>query len=166
MSERATGRTIVFLSYWGSDEPLTVSTVLPTLRMLLDQGLATRIVLCTVERSARIPPPFDIPGCVHVQWRARQSGPKALSRALDMKRMHRDLVTLLRSERPQLLVARGVVAGGMAHFAARSTGVPYAVDYVEPHADYMADVGEWRRNGPLYLGLNALIGLQCRSAMR
>lgn len=166
MSERATDRTIVFLSYWGSDEPLTVSTVLPTLRMLIDQGMAARVVLCTVERSARIPPPFEMPGCVHVQWRARQHGPKAIARALDLKHMHADLVALLRSERPAMLMARGVVAGGMAHFAARATGVPFAVDYVEPHADYMADVGEWRKNGPLYLGLNALIRLQCRSALR
>ena len=166
MSEGAADRTIVFLSYWGSDEPLTTSTVLPTLRMLIDQGMAGRVVLCTVERSALIPPPFQLQGCVHVQWRGRQGGPKALARALDLKHMHRELTTLLRSERPRLLMARGVVAGGMAHFAARSTGVPYAVDYVEPHADYMADVGEWRRNGPLYLGLNAMIGLQCRSALR
>ncbi|MCC7503430.1 MAG: glycosyltransferase, partial [Flavobacteriales bacterium] len=166
MSGRATGRTIVFLSYWGSDEPLTVSTVLPTLRMLIEQGMATRIVLCTVERTAQVPPAFNIPGCVHIQWSARQTGPKAIARALDLKHVHRDLVALLRSERPALLMARGVVAGGMAHFAARSTGVPYAVDYVEPHADYMVDVGEWRKNGPMYLGLSALIRLQCRSALR
>jgi hypothetical protein len=160
------GRVVVFLSYWASDEPLTVSTVLPTLSMMLREGMADRVVLCTVERSAQPPPPFSIPGCEHVQWAATTGMPKPLARAMDVWKARQRLVALLRRERPALLMARGVIAGGMAHFAAKATGTPYAVDYFEPHADYMADVGEWKRGGLLYRGLQRLIDLQAGSALR
>lgn len=160
-------RAIVFLSYWGSDEPLTVSTVLPTLRMMMDQGMARRIVLCTVERKGVPPPPLTLPpGCVHVQWTAAQGLPKVFGRAVDVVRTRMRLAALLRRERPALLVARGVIAGGLAHRAATKLRVPYAVDYFEPHADYMADVGEWSRNGLLYRGLKRLIQAQARTALR
>lgn len=161
-----TGRVVVFLSYWGSDEPLTVSTVLPTLSMMLREGMADRVVLCTVERSGQTPPPFEVPGCEHVQWSATSGLPRPLARAMDVWNVRRRLAALLRAERPALLMARGVIAGGMAHFAAKATGTPYAVDYFEPHADYMADVGQWKRGGLLYRGLAHLIGLQTRGALR
>ncbi len=160
-------RTLVFLSYWGTDEPLTAATVVPTVRMVLQRGLVDRVVLCTVERAGRAPaPPFRIDGCTHLQWQASMWRPKVLGRAIDLWRTHRRLARLLRRERPVLLMARGVVAGGFAHFAARGAGVPYAVDYFEPHADYMADVGEWRRGGALYRGLSWLMALQRRGALR
>jgi glycosyltransferase involved in cell wall biosynthesis len=160
-------RTLVFLSYWATDEPLTAATVVPTVHMVLQQGLADRVVLCTVERGpGPVPAPLRIAGCEHVQWRASALRPKVLARALDLWRTHRRLAAVLRAERPLLLMARGVVAGGFAHFATRATGIPYAVDYFEPHADYMADVGEWRRGGLLYRGLTWLMRLQRRTALR
>lgn len=167
MSMAQPPRTVVFLSYWGTDEPLTLATVVPTLHMLIGSGLVDRVVLCTIERAGRpVPPPLAIPGCVHVQWGATDMAPRPLARAFDLLRLRDRIVRVVREHRPVLIMARGVVAGGFAHFAARSTGVPYAVDYFEPHADYMADVGEWRRGGPLYRGLSWLIRLQCRSALR
>jgi glycosyltransferase involved in cell wall biosynthesis len=160
-------RTIVLLSYWGTDEPLTLASVVPTVHMLIASGLADRVVLCTVERAGRpVPPPLSMPGCVHVQWGATALGPRPLARAIDLLRLHVRVVRVVREHRPLLIMARGVVAGGYAHFASKATGVPYAVDYFEPHADYMADVGEWRRGGPLYRGLSWLMRLQRRSALR
>lgn len=159
--------TIVFLSYWGSDEPLTVSTVLPTLRMLVEEGMARRVVLCTVERPGRRPPMLEVPrGCAHVQWPSTTGLPKPLARAVDVLRMRRRLARIVREETPDLVMARSVIAGGLAHRVATRLGVPYAVDYFEPHADYMADVGEWRRGGLMYRGLQRLIAAQTRTALR
>jgi glycosyltransferase involved in cell wall biosynthesis len=162
--EREPG-TLVFLSYWGTDEPLTGATVVPTVRMLLEHGLVTRVVLCTVERGD-VPPPFRIPGCMHVQWRASGLRPAFLGRTIDMLRMCSALRKLLKKESPVLLMARGVVAGGMAHFATRHTHIPYAVDYFEPHPDYMVDAGVWWRHGPFHAGLSWLMRLQQHSALR
>jgi glycosyltransferase involved in cell wall biosynthesis len=160
-------RTMVFLSYWATNEPLTAATVVPTVRMVLQQGMVDRVVLCTVERGpGPIPPPLRIDGCVHLQWAASTMWPKAIGRAIDLWRTHLRLAEVLRKERPLLLMARGVVAGGFAHFAARLRGVPYAVDYFEPHADYMAEVGDWQRGGALHRGLTWLMRMQLRTALR
>ncbi|MBL8001555.1 MAG: glycosyltransferase [Flavobacteriales bacterium] len=168
MSVAARGAgTIVFLSYWGSDEPLTFSTVLPTLRMLVAEGMARRVVLCTVERPGRRPPMLTVPpGCTHVQWSSTTGLPKPLARAVDVLRMRRRLAHVLRHESPDLVMARGVIAGGLAHRVATRLRIPYAVDYFEPHADYMADVGVWSRGGLMYRGLKRLITAQTRTALR
>ncbi len=46
-------RTLLFVDYWSLHEPLTQATVLPTLRMVMAEGLADRVVLVTVERGMR-----------------------------------------------------------------------------------------------------------------
>jgi hypothetical protein len=73
---RASGeRTLVFLSYWATNEPLTAATVVPTVRMVLQQGMVDRVVLCTVERGpGPVTPPLRIDGCVHLQWAASTFG--------------------------------------------------------------------------------------------
>ena len=158
-------RTLLFLDYWSLNEPLTQSTVLPTLAMLLREGMAERAVLVTVERASA-PKGKGAPlpaGTVHVPLEAHRMWPRPLARALDLLTLVPRVVRIAHQERAEFIMARGVVAGGIAHFVHGRAGLPYAVDYVEPHADYMADVGEWRRNGPLYRGLQRLISLQLRS---
>jgi glycosyltransferase involved in cell wall biosynthesis len=85
---------------------------------------------------------------------------------MDVLRMRRRLARILRKEMPDLVMARSVIAGGLAHRVAVRLGVPFAVDYFEPHADYMADVGEWSKGGLLYRGLKRLISAQARTALR
>lgn len=158
-------RTLLFLDYWSLNEPLTQATVLPTLDMVLREGMAERVVLVTVERAsapAGTGAPLP-PGTVHVPLEAHRGLPRPLARALDLLSLVPRVVRIARRERAGFIMARGVVAGGIAHFVHRRSKLPYAVDYVEPHADYMADVGEWKRNGPLYRGLQRLITLQLRS---
>lgn len=158
-------RILLFLDYWSLNEPLTQATVLPTLSMVLGDGLADRIVLVTVERSSA-PPGHGAPlppGVTHVPLQAHRLRPRPLARAMDLLTMVPRVAGIARRERAGFIMARGVVAGGIAHFVHKRTGLAYAVDYVEPHADYMADVGEWRRGGPLYRGLDRLIKLQLRT---
>jgi glycosyltransferase involved in cell wall biosynthesis len=155
--------TLLFFSYWGSSDPLTGSSVIPTLHMLREERLAERIILCTVERGKRVP--LILPeGVEHRPFEASGTLPQMIARGVDMLRIVPRLVKVARSSGASMIVARGVVAGGYMHFVHRRTGIPYAVDYFEPHADYMADVGEWSRGGPFYRTLNALIGAQLRTA--
>lgn len=158
-------RILLFLDYWSLNEPLTQATVLPTLSMVLSEGLADRIVLVTVERSTAPPGPgAPLPtGVTHVPLHAHRLRPRPLARAMDLLTMVPRVVRIARRAHAGFIMARGVVAGGIAHFVHERTGLAYAVDYVEPHADYMADVGEWRRGGPLYRGLDRLIRLQLRT---
>lgn len=158
-------RTLLFLDYWSLDEPLTQATVLPTLDLVLQQGMADRVVLVTVERSRTVTRSVPLnEGVTHVPLHAHGLWPRSLSRAADLLRMVPRVAAEVRRADAGFLMARGVVAGGFAHHVHRRTGVPYAVDYFEPHADYMVDVGEWRRDGVLDRGLKYLIGAQLRTA--
>lgn len=159
-------RTLLFLDYWSLNEPLTQATVLPTLDMVFREGLADRVVLLTVERdSAPASGGGALPeGVVHAPLLAHRGWPKPMARALDLLRMVPRVAEVVRREKATFIMARGVVAGGIAHFVHGRTGVPYAVDYFEPHADYMVDVGEWKSGGPLDRGLRYLIGSQLRTA--
>jgi glycosyltransferase involved in cell wall biosynthesis len=162
----AMGHTSLFLSYWSLQEPLTQATVIPTLRVLLQDGCAERIVLVTVERGEQAEHRRGalVPGVEHVPLAAGTGWPRSLSRGWDLARLVPRVSAIARAEGAQSMVARGVVAGAYAHFVARRTGLPYAVDYFEPHNDYMTDVGEWRKGGLLDRGLGWMIGKQLHSA--
>ena len=105
-------RTLLFLDYWSLHEPLTQATVLPTLRMVLQEGLAARIVLITVERGT--PPATGLEplpaGVVHVPLHASR-GPRPLARAYDRLTMVPRIATIARREGGSFIMARGVVAG-------------------------------------------------------
>ena len=158
-------RTLLFLNYWSLHEPLTQATVLPTLRMVLQEGLAARIVLITVERGT--PPASGLEplpaGVVHVPLHASR-GPRPLARVYDRLTMVPRIATIARREGASFIMARGVVAGGFAHAVHRRTGIPYAVDYFEPHNEYMVEVGEWSAGGLLDRSLQRMIKDQLRTA--
>ena len=142
--------TVLFLGFWGARDPLTTATILPGMRLLLEEFGVRRVILGTVERGGGSGPiDLGLPGAEHLPWRARR-GPKVLSRTLDQFGHVRQLVRAVRRERVGLILARASTAGSFGYSASRLTGVPLVVESFEPHADYMADVGEWSRNGALY----------------
>jgi len=157
---------MLFFSYWSLDEPLTRATVIPTLEMVLSHGMVDRVVLCTMERhaSAGQDPQFHDTRIKHIPFRSLPFGPKVIGRSLDVLRTVPRMMRAARREHAGFIMARGVVAGGFAHFAAQRTGLPYAVDYFEPHADYMADTGVWRKGGILYRALRWSIARQLCTA--
>ena len=159
-------RTLLFLDYWSLLEPLTQATVIPTLRMVLEEQLADRVLLVTVERGLKAVARASAlgPGLDHVPLIASDVSLKPLARALDLFKIVPRVSAIAREEDARYLIARGVVAGGFAHFVHRRTRIPYAVDYFEPHNDYMTDVGEWSKGGILDRGLGSMIRFQRKTA--
>lgn len=161
----AVRRTVLFIGYWGVDDPLTLSTVLPGVRTLLADPRVERVVLATVERK-----PYTAAGIAgierleHRPIPASRARPAALARALDLVRQVRSLRRWVREERAGLVVARTSFAGALAHFATRGTGVPYTVESFEPHADYMRDCGVWSAHGLFYRVGRRLDRLPLRTA--
>ncbi len=157
--------TVLFIGFWGLDDPLTASSLLPGARTLLERFGTERVILATVERGSA-PPSLRLPeGIQHVPLHASTMRPKVLGRTLDHVRMARDLAGLVRREKVGLIMARTANAGGLAHRVHRRTGVPYIVESFEPHAEYMADCGEWSRWGPLYRAARWLERAQMRAAV-
>ena len=157
--------TVLFLGFWGLDDPLTASSLLPGAHLFLNELGARRVVVATVERAAK-PPALRLPeGMVHLPLPASTLRSKALARAKDQMAMTAKLVATVKREHAGLIVARTSNAGSLAHWTARLTGVPYIVESFEPHAQYMADCGEWDPSGALYRATVRLEALQKRHAL-
>ena len=157
--------TILFLGFWGLDDPLTASSLLPGAQLFLNELGARRVLVATVERSAK-PPALRLPeGMVHLPLPASTLRSKAMARAKDQLAMTAKLVATVKREGVGLIIARTSNAGSLAHWTARLTGVPYIVESFEPHAQYMAECGEWDPRGALYRATLRLEALQKRHAL-
>lgn len=146
-----TGQRILFLGFWGVNDPLTTATILPGIRTLVHDLGADHVVLGTVERdrdASTWAHPMD--RVEHLPWRARALGLRVVSRTIDHLGHVRQLVKAVRRHRIGLIIARASTAGSFGYSVSRITGVPLVVESFEPHADYMADCGEWDRGSMIY----------------
>lgn len=139
---------VLFLGFWGVHDPLTTATILPGIRVLHDRLHVPRVVLGTVERGHFAP--WAMEGVEHLPWRASDRRPRVLARSIDHLGHVRQLVRAVRRENVRLIIARASTAGSFGYSVSRITGVPLVVESFEPHADYMADCGEWDRGSIIY----------------
>ena len=140
---------MLFLGFWGVHDPLTTATILPGIGVLHDRLHVPRVVLGTVERGHFAP--LEMDGVEHLPWRASERLPRVLARSIDHLGHVRQLVRAVRREKVRLIIARASTAGSFGYSVSRITGVPLVVESFEPHADYMADCGEWDRGSIIYL---------------
>lgn len=141
---------ILVIGFWGLADPLTTASLMPTVRLLLAEGHASHVWLATVER-APLPEQVvkDLPqGVTHMALLASRMRPAAMARAWDMAAMPLTLWRLVRRQRIGCIVARSTMAGTIAHPLHVLTKVPFLVESVEPHTDYMVECGAWDANGP------------------
>ncbi|MFT3886297.1 MAG: glycosyltransferase [Flavobacteriales bacterium] len=144
---------ILFLSYWSLREPLNAAAVFPYLHLLSERPGVEHVLLVTLETTdTRFQPSTDL--CIpKVEHRAIGSHlwmPASLSRIEQLWRGWRELVRMVREERISLIIAKGSMAGAVAHLVHKRTNVPYSVESFEPHSIYMAECGEWSTSGLRY----------------
>lgn len=78
--------------------------------------------------------------------------PKGLtSRVRDHLMVRKSVLDVTRELRPDFVICRGAQAGALGYEAWKKYTVPYYVESFEPHAEYMAEAGIWRRFGLRYL---------------
>ncbi len=139
---------ILFLSYWGITDGLTASTVIPHLELLNNFKEVEMIVYCSIERNEIVSTPVLLPGKVkHIPLR---SGNKFADKFNDFTVFPRSLTSIVQKERIHLLICRGTPAGALGFLVYRKLKIPYCVESFEPHAEYMAESGVWRRWGLRY----------------
>jgi hypothetical protein len=159
-------RNVLVVGFWGVSDPLTHSTLFPTITLLLRAGHATKVWLATVERGASVDRPEGLVNVVHVPLVSWRKGPALIGRSLDLFCMPIKLLRLARRERIACIVARSTMAGALAYPASRLLGIPLVVESLEPHADYMVECGEWSRSGPFATMTRLLERVQLRHAHR
>lgn len=148
---------ILFLSYWGFNDPLTTATVLPHLRLLQARPDVTAIRLVTVERGSDA---LQVPALIlpfsnqKISFEPLLSPPGQgvlVTKTNDFRRFPRELAEQTRGFKANFILARGAPAGALAYLVQQQTGLPFYVESFEPHAEYMRKAGVWRWYDPRYI---------------
>lgn len=146
---------ILFLSYWGLDDPLTVSTVFPNLQLLQQRPDVESVLLVTVERGAGprpvFAPAFAAGKLRHVSLCSAPGRNVLRTKILDFLRFPGQLTRLAAEHRSDFLIARGALTGALAYLVWQRSRLPFYVESFEPHAAYMREVGVWAWYDPRYL---------------
>ncbi|QNH61467.1 glycosyltransferase [Hymenobacter sediminicola] len=145
---------ILFLSYWGLDDPLTISTVFPHLRILQQRPDVESILLVTIERNGAAPvfqPSFNTDKITYAPLVSEPGRNVLITKTDDFLRFPKQLIQLAAEHRSDFLLARGAPAGALAYLVWKQNKLPFYVESFEPHADYMLESGVWQRFDPRYL---------------
>jgi glycosyltransferase involved in cell wall biosynthesis len=139
---------ILFLSYWGIDEGLSVATVLPHLRILNDMKEVNKVIYCSIERNGKIHAERKLQEkIVHVPF---FSGTSYLHKVFDFLFLPEKLIRLAKKHAIDLMICRATPAGALGYKVFKRTGITYAVESFEPHAQYMVESGVWNPAGLKY----------------
>ena len=134
---------VIFISYWGLEDPLCVSTVVPHVELLASYPDVRKVHLFTFERGMTVRYPGKRGGkiCHHAIRQSKMAG--GLQFPLSYLRAFCKIVALTLAEKIDLIVGRSTFAAIIGHWVWSCFGIPYTVESFEPHADYMIDNGVW-----------------------
>jgi hypothetical protein len=139
---------ILFFGYWGIDDGLTTASILPHLEILNSFRQVERIFFCTIEREKGKVKTIKLPTKVtHIPV---QSGWSYLQKVRDFTSIPQNLSELIESKKIDGMICRGTPAGALGYLIHQKTNIPYCVESVEPHADYMLESNVWKRWGIRY----------------
>lgn len=145
---------ILFVGFWGLDDPLTLSTTFPNLELLAQMPHVEHIRLATVERDGYIPAlnlPFQTDKISYQPLVSAKQKSLLYTKIEEFIRFPKELAATVRELEIDAIIGRGAMAGALAFLVSRRTGVPFYVESFEPHADYMLDSGVWKRYDPRYI---------------
>jgi hypothetical protein len=141
-------RRILYFSTQGANEGITRSTVFPILRKLSERPDVEHVYLTTMEGGAPLPAGF-IPGVEH--YTLPSPGSSGFAKMIGLFRLSSRLSRLAKEKKADVIWCRGATAACYGVIAHRLSGIPLVVDSFEPHAQYMAESGTWRRSGSRYI---------------
>jgi glycosyltransferase involved in cell wall biosynthesis len=141
---------IFYISYWGISEGLTVSTVLPNLKILSEDERVDSIEFFTVERSEDLNFKdifVPINKVHHHPIHSKNLGFFLFTKIADWLRIKNTISQSAKKMQPDLVICRGAMAGAFGTLLFKKFEIPYLVESFEPHADYMLESGVWKKNG-------------------
>ncbi|WPP52611.1 glycosyltransferase [Catalinimonas niigatensis] len=139
---------ILFVSYWGINEGLTVATVDPHLEVLSGFKHVNKIILTTIEREDKPVRKLNILKVRHISI---YSGTSFIDKYRDYTSVPNKLLQLCEEHAVDTIICRGAPAGALGYLVWKKTNIPFYVESFEPHAEYMRESGVWKRWDLRYL---------------
>ncbi len=147
-------KSILFICYWGINDPLTRSVVLPHIKILLQIKSIAKVVLVTIERDqhrGRLPQNLiQEQNLLHHPVYSYNLSHSFFNKILDFILFPKEIKRLIKQEKIDYLVASGAMAGALANKVAKSLHIPFYIVF-EPHAQNMLEAGEWSKYGIKYI---------------
>lgn len=144
---------IFYISYWGVKEGLTLSTVIPNLQLLSEDNRVKSIDFFTVERVSDSHFKDDFKSISKVRHHpifSKNLGFFLFTKIADWLRIRSSISRLAKEVKPDLVICRGAMAGAFGTMLFKKFAIPFIVESFEPHADYMAESGVWKKGGLRY----------------
>jgi glycosyltransferase involved in cell wall biosynthesis len=140
--------------YWSLGEGLTQATVLPHLSILLSSENIEKLVFVTIERG--IPPIVDDailqhPKLTYQPLETKNYPINLINKINDFVVFPTKLKSIVESYKIDKVIARGTPAAALIYKICVQKSIPYYVESMEPHADYMLESGVWKQWDPRYL---------------
>ncbi len=142
---------ILYIGYWNLYDPLTISTVYPSLSMLRMLQPNATLIFVNVQRE---PLPSALPGIfsdLNILYYPALSGDRFINKVKDFMQGPTLIGRLCKSHSIDKVVARGTPAGALAYLAWKKTSIPFFIESFEPHADYMLESEVWGKYDPRFL---------------
>jgi glycosyltransferase involved in cell wall biosynthesis len=145
---------IFFLTYWGFNEGLSQSTVIPNLKLLSDSDTIDKVFYFSIERySSRleVSNTFNNTKIIHFPFYSKKFGNIIFTKLFDWIRKKDFLSKVVNDNKPDLVICRGAMAGAFGVMLYKKYNIPFVVESFEPHADYMFNSGSWKKNRLRYI---------------
>lgn len=141
---------ILYVSYWGVNDGLSASTVLPHLKILGEFPEVESIVYCSIERNDGDVTPVQIPKVMHVPLRSKTLGNVFATKINDFVKFPMAVARLCAQHKVDLMICRSPMAGAIGYLATWRWKVPFVVESFEPHGISMVESGVWSFADPRY----------------
>ena len=143
---------ILYIGYWAFHDGLTASTILPHLRMLAEFPEVRKVIFSSIERDKSITHfRMHINKVEHIPLYSSSSTLTLLNKFYDFTVFPKKLAKVCKENNISILICRCSPAGALGYLVWKIIQIPFIVESFEPHADYMLELGVWKRWDPRFL---------------
>ena len=138
---------LLFIGYWNIDDPLTIATIFPHLKILKELNPQGKTVFSSVQRerpSADVVRQLNRMSVVYEPVYSAHSSFDLVNKLKDFVRFPKLYEAIINKHGIERIIARGAPAGGLAYLVSRKTKTPFYVESYEPHGQYMLESGVWK----------------------
>lgn len=139
------------MTYWGLNDPLTISTVFPHLKILSKFEHVDKIILVTIERPEESDiyheHDLEVPKVRHIPLKSKNFPISKLNKTFDFSYFPKQYAKIAEENEVDLMICRGAMIGALGYLTNKRTGIPFYVESFEPHGDYMIESGVWSKHG-------------------